>query len=145
MGWRSGQPYSGDLRERVLAAVDDDQKVRHVATLFRVSVSYIYKAVGRRRSTGETAIRANRGRPGRKLALQEDALVARVRAEPDATLAELQAWLLAEFKVQVSIGCLWNTLDRRELTFKKRHIMPRSSSGRMLPKHAECGATSNQR
>jgi transposase len=119
MGWRSGQPYSGDLRERVLAAVDDDQKVRHVATLFRVSVSYIYKAVGRRRSTGETAIRANRGRLGRKLALQEDALVARVRAEPDATLTELQAWLLAEFKVQVSIGCLWNTLDRRELTFKK--------------------------
>ena len=75
MGWRSGQPYSADLRERVLAAVDENPKVRQVATLFRVSVSYIYKAVGRRRSTGETEVRANRGRPGRKLALHEDALV----------------------------------------------------------------------
>lgn len=144
MGWRSGQPYSADLRERVLAAVDEGPKVRQVATLFRVSVSYIYKAVGRRRSTGETEVRANRGRPGRKLALHEDALVARVRAEPDATLAELQAWLLAEFNVQVSIGCLWNTLDRRELTLKKRPTMPRSSSDRMLPKPAGCGAISNQ-
>ena len=145
MGWRSGQPYSADLRERVLAAVDGVPKVRQVATLFSVSVSYVYKAVGRRRSTGETTVKANRGRPGRKLALHEDVLVARVRAEPDATLVELQAWLLAEFNVQVSIGCLWNTLDRHKLTFKKRPTMPRSSSGRMLPKPAGFGATSNQR
>jgi len=45
MGWRSGQAYSQDLREHVLAAVDAGMAVREVATLFRVSISYIYKAM----------------------------------------------------------------------------------------------------
>lgn len=36
-----GMPYSNDLRSRVLAAVDDGARVREVAELFRVSVSYI--------------------------------------------------------------------------------------------------------
>lgn len=47
MGWRSGQAYSQDLRERVLAAVDGGLLVREAAPLFRVSVSYIYKARAR--------------------------------------------------------------------------------------------------
>jgi len=48
MGWRSGQAYSQDLRERVLAAVDVGMSVREAATLFRVSISYICKALIRR-------------------------------------------------------------------------------------------------
>jgi hypothetical protein len=31
-------------------------------------------------------------------------------SEPDATLAELQVWLMAEHDVKVSIGCLWKRL-----------------------------------
>jgi hypothetical protein len=55
MGWRSGQAYSQDLRERILAAVDGGMSVREAATLFRVSISYMYKAMIRCRRTGETA------------------------------------------------------------------------------------------
>src|ERR1700719_1765246 len=51
MGWRSGQAYSQDLRERILAAVDAGMSVREAATVFRVSISYIYKAMIRRRRT----------------------------------------------------------------------------------------------
>jgi transposase len=58
MGWRSGQAYSQDLRERVLAAVDAGMAVREAAVLFRVSISYIYKAMISRRRTGETAARS---------------------------------------------------------------------------------------
>ena len=54
MGWRSGQSYGSDLRSRVLGAVDAGRSVREVAALFRVSVSYVYKALARRRRTGET-------------------------------------------------------------------------------------------
>ena len=63
------------------------------------SVSYIYKALIRRRITGEVTARRSGGGPKPKLALHDDALRERIAAEPDITLAELQAWLLAERKV----------------------------------------------
>ena len=119
MAWRSGQSYSEDLRERVLAAVDGGMGAYAVAALFRVSVSYVYKALGRRRLTGEAGSRPRLGRPGQKLAALHDALRARVAAEPGATLAELRGWLAAEHGVSVSAGCLWAALDRLELTHKK--------------------------
>ena len=119
MAWRSGQSYSEGLRERVLAAVDGGVGVYAAAPLFRVSVSYIYKALERRRRTGEAGARPRPGRPGRKLAALDDALRARVAAEPEATLAELRGWLSAGHGVSVSAGCLWAALDRLELTHKK--------------------------
>ena len=48
-----GKPYSQDLRERVIAAVDTGTGTYVAALLFQVSVSYIYKALIRRRKTGE--------------------------------------------------------------------------------------------
>ena len=49
MAWRQGQSYSDDLRSRVLAAVDGGMAVRAAASVFQVSISYIYKALIRRR------------------------------------------------------------------------------------------------
>jgi hypothetical protein len=70
MTWRTGQAYSQDLRDRVLAAVDGGLRMREVAPLFRVSIAYIYKALERRAATGETRPFAAAGRrilggPGR--------------------------------------------------------------------------------
>ena len=48
MAWKSGQSYSADWRSRVLAAVDEGVPARTVAQRFRVSLSYIYQALGRR-------------------------------------------------------------------------------------------------
>jgi hypothetical protein len=48
-----GKPYSQDLRERVIAGVDTGTGAYVAALLFQVSVSYIYKALIRRRKTGE--------------------------------------------------------------------------------------------
>ena len=67
MGWKSGQSYSTDLRSRVLAAIDGGSPARATAQLFQVSVSYIYKALGRRSSTGETEARPQRNRQVLKL------------------------------------------------------------------------------
>jgi len=126
-----GKPYSQDLRERVIAAVDGGIGAYAAAAVFRVSVSYIYKVLGRRRATGET--RALTGRAGRKakLAAHDEALRARVAAIPDATLEELQAWLATERKVEVSIGCLWNRLQRLKLPLKKSHNTLPNRSGQM--------------
>ena len=83
MTWRTGQAYSQDLRDRVLAAVDGGLRVREVAPLFRVSISYIYKALERRAATGETRPCA-RGGARRAVVLRghEAALLAHLRAKP---------------------------------------------------------------
>lgn len=72
MGWRSGQSYSQDLRERVLGAVDGGAVVRQVAATFGVSVAYIYKALIRRRLTGDAGINPNRGHNPRKLQPEQE-------------------------------------------------------------------------
>src|SRR5712692_9348495 len=117
---RDGQAYSQDLRERAIAAMDSGTGAYAVAAVFLVSVSYIYKALGRRRATDETTARTGRAGRKPKLAAHDDVLRARVAAHPDATLEELQEWLAAERKVTVSIGCLWNRLKFLELSLKKR-------------------------
>ena len=119
MAWRQGQSYSEDLRARVLAAVDSGVAARAAAKLFRVSVSYIYKALIRRRRTGETGASSRRGHRPRKLSsVQEAALAAHITAHPDLTLAALQAWLLAEHEVRLSNGAMWSAVARLGLSFK---------------------------
>src|SRR5260370_7315963 len=61
MAWRQGQSYSEDLRARVLVAVDGGMAARAAASVFRGSVSYISKALIRRRPTGEVRASSRRG------------------------------------------------------------------------------------
>jgi hypothetical protein len=56
-GTAMGRAYSQDLRERVMAAVDSGAGAYAAASNFRVSVSYIYKVLGRRKRTGQTSAR----------------------------------------------------------------------------------------
>jgi|SRR5208282_1720003 len=134
-----GAPYSPDLRKRVIAAVDEGLGAYSAAALFRVSVSYIYKALGRRRATGEaTAREAGRG-PAPKLTAYDAALRARVAEEPDVTLAELQSWLLSEHAMKVSVGCLWKQLRRLGLTLKKSRNTPLNNSAPTSRRPARIG------
>jgi len=132
MVWRQGQSYSEDLRARVLAAVDGGMAARAAAGLFRVSVSYIYKALIRRRRTGQATASPRRGHRPRKLSpVQEAALAAHVEAHPDLTLAALQAWLLAEHGVRLSNGATWAAVARLGLSFKKRRSVRANRTARM--------------
>ncbi len=131
MGWRSGQSYSQDLRDRVLGAVDGGLAVRATAARFGVSVAYIYKAVMRRRLTGDAGINPNRGHNPRKLSgEQEQLLAAHMRSRAGITLAQAQAWLLAEQGVQLSTGAMWNAVHRLGLSFKKSPARSRAGSPR---------------
>ena len=133
--WRRGRSYSQDLRGRVLASVDGGMAVRQAAPLFRVSVSYIYKALIRRRATGEAGANPNRGHRPRKLSLrQERALAARIKAEPDITLARLQQWLCDRHGVQLSNGAIWAAVKRLGFSFKKNAVGKRAgAAGRRRP------------
>ncbi len=140
MVWRRGRAYSQDPRGRVMAAVDRGMPVYEAAPLFGVSVSYIYKALIRRRETGEDTARPSLGRPGTKLAAHEAALLARLRERPDAMLAQLRDWLAAERGVSVSLGTLWNTLDRLGWTLKKSRSVRPSRTGRTSLRRGPRGA-----
>lgn len=140
MGWVSGQAYSEDLRARVLAAVDRGGRVYEIAPLFEVSVSYIYKALARRRLTGMATALPRTGRPGRKLERHLEALAAHVAAHPDATLVELVAWSARERGITVCVATMWATLEALGLSHKKRHAMPPSASAPMSLPRARNGA-----
>ncbi len=107
MHWTSGRAYSQDLRDRVLAAVDAGEAVRTVVPRFGVSVSYVYKALIRRRRSGELSARTVRGRPPRKLAAHESAVEAFMSAKQGATLEDLRRHLFETRAVSVSLGAVW--------------------------------------
>ena len=128
MAWRQGQSYSEDLRSRVFSAVDGGMSARAAAALLRVSVSYIYKALIRRRRTGEVSASARRGHRPRKLRPdQEAALAVHIEGHPDITLAALQTWLAAEHAVRLSNGAMWSAVARLGLSFKNVWPAPSAS------------------
>jgi len=121
-----GVAYSQDLRERVMAAVDGGLGVYSAAPMFRVSVSYIYKALSRRRATGDVTAHKSGGGPKSKLAAYDEALRAQVTRKADITLVELQTWLANDHAVKVSVGCLWARLRHLGLTLKKSRNAPQN-------------------
>jgi transposase len=144
MLWRRGKPYSQDLRERVFAAADDGEPVGRIATMLRVSVSYVSKVLSRRRLTGQTEARPQRCHVVPKLSELYPAILSQVTSRPDATIAELRAWLLETHKVSASTGLMNKTLAALDLTFKKNPSTPPSKRERTLPRHVSNGATSSR-
>ena len=80
--------YSEDLRERVVAAVDDGRRREEVARLFRVALPTIKRWLKRRRETGSLAPSSRPGAPSVKMAALRAGLLPQLEAHPDATLEE---------------------------------------------------------
>ena len=116
MAWKSGRSYSADLRSRVLAAVDGGVPARTVAERFQVSVSYLYKTLGRRNATGETEARPQPNHQELKLGGHHEANAAEVACRADAPDTR-PAWVDAE----------------------KSHSGPRSRSGPSSPSSGPSG------
>jgi transposase len=144
MHWRRGKSYSQDLRDRVLAAADDGEPVGRVASLLRVSVSYVSKVLARRELTGETTARPQRCHITPKLSALHPAILAQVTSHPDATIAELRGWLLETHKVSASTGLMNKTLAALDLTYKKSPSTRLSRSVRTWPRPASNGESSSR-
>lgn len=110
------QPYSMDLRTRVLADCDAGMRTSAVAQKYTVSTAWVRRLKQRRRQTGE--IQPRRGRPGPrpKLIPHEDRLRDLVHAEPDLSAAEYRDRL----GFACSVLTVWRALRRMGLTFKKK-------------------------
>jgi transposase len=118
-------PYSQDLRDRVLRALDRGDRPTEIARRFEVSRIWVYQVRGRVQRTGERGSLAIGGYRRSKLAQSEQQLRGWIAEAPDLTLAELQQ-RLAEQGVAVKIGALWHQLNKWNLTFKKNSARQRA-------------------
>ena len=112
------RPYSLDLRERVVAAVESGRTVRDVASSFGVSVSSVVKWSQRYRATGSAAALPMGGRRPFALAAHRGWVLSRLAEKPDLTLRALRAELAAR-GIVVSNYAVWHFLKAQGITFKK--------------------------
>lgn len=122
--------YSTDLRERIVRVVAEGRPMREAARRFGVSVSAVKRYVVRQEETGTLARSPVPGGP-RKIRREQDAiLLARLEAEPDATVLEHCAWWAEHQDQEVSEATMWRAMRRVGWTHKKRHWRPVSAMRR---------------
>ena len=123
------KPYSRDLRERMVRAVQAGRRRHEVARIFEVSASCVIKLMRRFETTGDCAPGKFGGHKRSALIGFEDKVRALVAEQPDSTLAELKA-RLAKKNVKVSQSAIFRFLRHLKLAFKKRASAPPSKIGK---------------
>jgi transposase len=129
---RGGLPmpkaYSGDLRERVIEAVETGASRHEAAERFEVSVSSAIKWLQR---WHESRSAAPKPRGGSVSPLEEfaTAILAVVAEQPDLTLVETVA-ALRKRRIKTSRSSLWRFLDRHNITLKKKPASGRAAARR---------------
>ena len=126
-----GRPYSRDLRERVVAAVEEHGlSRREAAAHFAVGISTVINWVRRFRETGSVLPGKMGGHRPKAIAGQHGTwLLLRIK-EKDFTLRGLVVEL-AERGLKVDYRTVWNFVHAEKLSFKKNRARQRTgSSGR---------------
>jgi transposase len=116
--------YSGDLRERVIEAVETGASRREAAERFEVSVSSAVKWLQRWRERRSAAPKL---RGGSIFPLEEFAteILAVVAEQPDLTLVETVAELRKR-RIKTSRSSLWRFLDRHKAAERQRADVARA-------------------
>lgn len=125
------RPYSMDLRERAVRAVEAEGLSRRAAAgRFGLGVSTVINWVRRSRETGSVRPGRMGGHKPKKLAgAHREWLLARCR-ERGFTLRGLVAEL-AERGLKVDYRSVWEFVHAEALTYKKRHWSPASAAAPM--------------
>jgi transposase len=135
------KPYSQDLRERVIAAIEAGQQaLDEIAATFGVSPSTVDKWWRRWRQTGSCAARPHAGGMPRALRGCEAALRAAVREQPDVTLRELCDRVAEAAGVEASSSMMSRELRRLRLPRKKSRSTTASGTRRGSRAHAASSA-----
>ena len=128
------QPYSADLRDRVLVAYEQGEGSQvAIARRFRVCPATVCNWIRQARQEGRRSPKLHRGGPAGVLGLTELSLLQELVAQTnDARLDEYTERLFALTGKRVSRSVMCRTLQRLELRRKKRpfgrpsRISPRS-------------------
>ena len=115
-----GKSLSLDIRERVVALVEDGFSCREAARRLRISASSAVRIMQRKRRTGGVKA-APQGRPRQsKLDAVSGWLKSRVEAEPDISMPELAEMLRQEHHLSATPAMLSRYLIHRlSFTYKK--------------------------
>lgn len=122
------KPYSRDLRERVVRAVEAGASCHESAAAFEVSPSSAIRWVARWRQTGSVAAKLMGGKRS-PLDAHKQWLLELIAAEPDLTLEEIRGRLRAR-DLAVSASSVWRFCDRHDITFKKKPARSRTRARR---------------
>ncbi len=121
------QPYSSDLRQRVIAACQAGQCTRReIAQQFSISEATLYNWLKRWRQSGSYAAAPHAG--GATSHLNEAVLRELVEQQNDATLAEYAQRLAQRTGRLYSPSMLSRVLKRMKLSRKGRRYAPRNIS-----------------
>jgi len=113
-------PYSQDLRERVIAAVEAGEYTQaEIADLYSLSQSTVEKWVRRKRDTGRVAAWPHASGPERTLQAWDEVIRREIKGQPDATLDELCARLAKAEGVSASSSMMCRELQHLGLARKK--------------------------
>jgi len=138
------RPYSLDLRERMVRAVEGGASRRATAAKFDVSPSCVVKLLQRWRQRGTLEPDPVSGGRRAKLADHAERVEALLVATPDLTIAELRTRLAAD-GIAVSPSAISRFLKACGLTRKKRPRTPPSRTAPMSPPRGAPGARSRGR
>jgi len=119
------RPYSRDLRERVVGAVEGGLSRRRAAKLFGVAVSTVIDWIDAWREEGRLTAKPMGGDHSSRLTTEREWLLERVAAVPDLTLEEIRAELAARGK-QVGYGTVWRFFAAEGISFKKNRARQRA-------------------
>lgn len=120
------KPYSIDLRQRVLDAVDRGTSRRLIVEQLEVSLSTIKRYLKQRHVTGQLAAKPIPGRPPKKGASLDANLPAQLAAHDDFTLEQhCQLWADSQ-GVLVSTASMSRAIARLGWTRKKNSWVPPS-------------------
>jgi transposase len=101
-----------DLRQRVMAALDEGESSLEVAARFGVHDSWVRKMKRRRDRTGSIAPSPHGGRRDRRLdATAEERIRTVIESRNDSTLQELRE-SLASLGIRVSLTSVWRAVAR---------------------------------
>lgn len=123
---------SVDLRQRVIAAIEEGMSRRQTAARFGVSASSAIRWHDQFRREGRIAPKPQGGEQRSKhIEAHADLILDALATKQDITLTELKARLKEEHGVSAGVGTLWRFFKRRRITRKKRQRMPPSRRARM--------------
>jgi len=112
--------YSLDMREHIVQAIDRGIPKADIVRVFGVAPSTVKRYARQRQATGKVAPKPIPGRRRQLTAAHEQALLAQLQADPDATLKRHRATLQRDQGLNVSITTISRAIKRLGWTRKKK-------------------------
>jgi transposase len=124
------RPYSQDLRERVLGALERGDSPTRIAARYEVSRVWVYQVSNRLKREGKRTSATIGGHRRSLLAPFEAEVRSWIAEQPDMTLGQMCERLAADYGVILKAPALWHQLDKWGLSYKKNSARQRARAAR---------------